>query len=798
MKGNNELNKIQFFFKQKVKDITETNSKKYFIKNSNKSNNSLYNVIFNKNNLTPSNKQIIISNKLTNSINANSYQKKFKYNKGLIHNTYKKNLSTRLYQSQNKLKNSSPVKNLSGYKKILDKMYDEYTINNENSKDNINKLLKKSFISEKNSFSKSKKTEIFSPINKNSYINYNFVKIKPVYLFGNKKSINKKNEIYKDKIIKIQSAFRGYYLRKIVVRGLKKYYGIIFIYKLLKRIIFKRKKKIYELFKKIKLDNMKKGSAYRSLKLKNEYLYSKKIFYNNSVSNEDSDKNAFSFSKSPNDLEKNNENNGSTTKKGYNRKKKFLINTLNHNIITPKIIKNKFSNYIKGISVTEYDNNNNKIIDNNSSLLSMKKNQESYTLASSSNKGDEKNIKKRKIFTKFFNKYEEKNSQPINVNTAHFFRKQISKINQNNKKYIYIHKNINQKCEKNFSSEKASNYNTIKYLNKKNNENNYKISNTLYNVYKFILLKIFKFIKNKFYETHYLNFIYQLKIKRKIFKLKKYYLFILLIILKIKKKRIKKYLDIYRENVLTIKAKDLIKYKIINNNNSNNKNFYNKIEVKSNIKNDRYQKKTMHKAYSNNNIIKNIRNERKYSKNEKSPNINIYIENNYNKKDLLMKLFKIKNKYINKLKSLYFNTWSNICYKMNSKLKKETARTQIKVNRKNGNEKIIVKKKNLRIKRINKQDISNNLEKKYNSLSKEKKMRIIKRMSDPDEYISLYNSFNKKMRNNSFNLANNNIFIHDEKDEIIKVYSIINKLESKKLLFRFFKLWKKEDKTIIK
>ena len=77
-------------------------------------------------------------------------------------------------------------------------------------------------------------------------------------------------------------------------------------------------------------------------------------------------------------------------------------------------------------------------------------------------------------------------------------------------------------------------------------------------------------------------------------------------------------------------------------------------------------------------------------------------------------------------------------------------------------------------------------------------MRIIKRMSDPDEYISLYNSFNKKMRNNIFNLANNNIFIHDEKDEIIKVYSIINKLESKKLLFRFFKLWKKVDKTIIK
>ena len=70
-------------------------------------------------------------------------------------------------------------------------------------------------------------------------------------------------------------------------------------------------------------------------------------------------------------------------------------------------------------------------------------------------------------------------------------------------------------------------------------------------------------------------------------------------------------------------------------------------------------------------------------------------------------------------------------------------------------------------------------------------MKIIKRVSKPDEYLLLYNSYSKNLRD-SINKCNNNEFLNEEKDmNINKIFYIINKLESKKLLFKFFKYWKK-------
>ena len=71
-------------------------------------------------------------------------------------------------------------------------------------------------------------------------------------------------------------------------------------------------------------------------------------------------------------------------------------------------------------------------------------------------------------------------------------------------------------------------------------------------------------------------------------------------------------------------------------------------------------------------------------------------------------------------------------------------------------------------------------------------MRIIKRISNPDEYLPLYNSYNKKLKNS--NLFSSDIFLEEEANTVDKVYYIINKIEIKKLLFKFFTYWKKNRK----
>ena len=774
MKGNHEPKIGKYYFKEKMQYLTSSNSKQYLKKNTNKT-------ISKKN---YSNELIIKKvdpRKSSNFTKISTYPKKFAYNNELIKKSSCRKKIEPIYKSENLSAYDAPIKNLSGYKKLLDMMVEEYASNNENSKENINKLLKKSSEKTKNQKINLKKTKILSPPTKNYIMNVNskIIKTKPLYYTSDERNTSRKKEIYNNKIIKIQACFRGFFLRKIVERGIKKYYGVAFIFKLLEKFILKRNKRTFKII--IPKQSTLSNDGYQNTKYKstkNDFLYTRKKYYNNILHNDSSEKNAFTFSKNRKELEGINDYN-----KKFGNSKENKITKINcYNLKSQK--NNKITQSMKEQRVPEYDLNY-KISNNNYSSLTS-----SF-------------IKKEKKFGKISNfnkKYQEIKNQPINVNTAYFFKKPIYKKNHSNRKmYIYIHKNIRQKEEKNLSSEKiSSNISSNKNLNLNNENNNSNFNhfninnNTLNNIYKYILVKLFKFIKTKFYKVYFQYFIYQLKIKRKVGQLKNFS-FLIQIIMKIDKKALKKYLNIYREKVLTLQATELIGY----NNNTNT--FNKKSTIKPNDSN-KFQIES-EKNYHSNIIINH----------NKSSDLEIGNKNNdkefllrNGRKDLLSKLFKIKNKLIDKYISIYFNKWKNLpnsiksknenAFKKNMQFNKNTLYQKYN-HFKNRREKITVNKRQLRIKRINNENYSQNTEIKKNDISKEKKMRIIKRISSPNEYLPLYNSYNKKLK--SSNLFSSDIFLEEESNTIDKVYYIINKIEIKKLLFKFFIYWKKKSKINI-
>ena len=280
--------------------------------------------------------------------------------------------------------------------------------------------------------------------------------------------------------------------------------------------------------------------------------------------------------------------------------------------------------------------------------------------------------------------------------------------------------------------------------------------------------------------------------------LKSNYSTLLSLILKIEKKRIKKYLDIYRENVLTLRANELIRYEKFKN--INKRSFINE-----DGKNNKYTKKLIKKNNNEVNINKNHKNKTEFKNNIKNSNLN-NIKNSSHKKDILIKLLKIKRKYLDKLTSKYFYRWIVNSNNINSK-KNFTFQKIIKYNINlnnnyntvnNESNKITVNKKKLKIKKVNDLKHSIKAEKKpHNSLSKEKTMRIIKRISNPEEYIELYNNtFSKNVRDSSRISNSNDILLKKESNLVLleKIFHIIDKLESKKKLFQFFIYWKKTKK----
>ena len=702
-------------------------------------------------------------NKIINSNNAKPISKNYNTNNLIKSYSNKKDI----YNSNEKIDNDRKIQNLSGYKQILDKMVEKYAIN-ENSKEKINNLLKKNITSQK--YLLLKKSKNFSPSLKKHVLDKNIsTKNKFKYFSGDNRSIKKKNESYMNKVVKLQAFWRGYYLRNIVVRGLKKYYGLIYIYKLLKKYFLKKNKNIFEILFEKELKSKERKSANFNSK-NNKFIYSKKFFYNSS---NNSDKNSFSFS-TPNDgtIENVSETKTKTfysnDKINTNIKNKFNFTKLERNSKTKE---NTFTNQYKEINLNQNNINININNDNKNNFLINNYYGTKDNLRSNIIKG-ENNSKIGRMTYNFFNKYENKDIKPDSKDSPYYFRKPIYKKAQN-KKYIYINKNIYK--DDNFSEKINSSNSKYDSNNSLNNRNKLKFNNTLYNIYKFVFYKIINMIKKKLYNIYFPNFIYQLKIKRKIGQIKLYHSILLSIILKKEKKIKKKYLDIYREKVLTLKANELLKYEKNNNIDSQ--------DIKKNKNKNKNKNLNIYKTYNENNNKSQIK-----LRNIKNTNSKI---NNKNK-NILLKLLKIKNKYINKSIVKYFNKWKKKPFIMLSyNNKSNNNKYNNNINKKRNI--IIVNKKKIKIKRDYKNNSLNNsqkIEDKSYSVSKEKKMKIIKRISKPDEYLLLYNSYSKNLRD-SINKYTNNILNEEKNIPLNKIFYIINKLESKKLLFKFFKYWKK-------
>ena len=789
MKRNNQINIMQKLQKKKLEKM-QPNANQYIKYSSNIIiNRNYYKTYINKNESPIKDKEEIKKEKY--AVNLRKIPRTHIYdNKNDLMKSYSLKKIVK-YKNKENYVNNIRENNFSGYKQILNKLIEQYA-SNENSKENINNLLKRNIINQKTLLMK--KSKIFSPrLKKNASYNKNEL-TKKIYNTGENRSIKKKNDFYTDNIIKLQAFWRGYFLRKIVVKGLKKYYGLIFIYRLLKKYLVRRNINVFKIIFGRKLIINKKKSFIIYSPLKNNFVYSKKLFYSNDLIN--SERSSFSFSNGKNENEKkgNNINEKLRIKTFYSKdKSQKTINSYNH-IYTeinanPKNYKNRLIYSAKEI----YINSNNKNQDTNMAF-SINKNYDSNILTSSVIKEDEKNIGMGRITINFFKKYgiKEKEKEPIdnNINNEYYFRKSIYKKVNKNKKYIYVHKNLNQKDDKDNSPRKINKSNNYNLYNTYNNykskeikkyENKFKINRSFYNIYKFVFSKLINVVKKKYYKKYFDNFIYQLKIRRKIQQIKLYNSKLLSIILKIEKKILKKYLDIYRENVLILKANELIK----NENNNNIIDNKNKIKNEENIGNIINNKKDVDKNVNNIKIYKNS-------------NLN-NIKCKYDKKDILKKLLNVKDKYIKNFLKKYFNKWetnsNNIISKNNSQYSNNTFNNYKCKTINNENNKITVNKKKLKIKRqynIHNINNSQNGERKSNNSSKEKKMKIIKRISKPNEYLLLYNSYNKNIRDSYKKLNSYDIFNDEIKNVTInKIFSIINKLESKKILFKYFISWKK-------
>ena len=750
----------------------------------------IYNTNINKSSLIPHFKEKE-EKKFPNAIKVNQISKKTKqYNNDII-KSYSDKKKDKFISIYNMI---LPPKKLSSYKQILDKMVEEFA-SDENRKENINTLLKRNIASQK--YLIMKKKIYFSPSFKQLICNNNkTIKKNEIISLTDNRSKNQRNKNFIYNIIKIQASWRGYYLRKIVVRGMEKYHGLIYIYRLLKKYILKRIKNIFDIL--MKTNNLRHNSK---SELKDQILYTKKILYSNATNT--SDRNSFSFSNNQNEIDKNINEQNTKTYFSNESNKQIIINPYSHYStefkMKPKFFKNRLTNSMKVINIKQNVNSNSNL--DSTSLITSNENIGSQLLYSSIIKNQNKNNQVGKVTSNFFKKYESETNHPVSIKSEFLFRKPIYKKASHKKKYIY---NNNNNANKNQINDKKNIYDKKKNYHSNSNYNTtykqeqiFHFNNTLFNVYKFVFAKFINFIKKKVYKLYFQNFLYQLKIKRKVMQLKSNYSTLLSLIQKIEKKRFKKYLDIYRENVLTLRANELIRYEKIKN--INKRSFINEDGK------NKYKKKFIKKNNNEININKNRKNKTEFKNNKKNSNLN-NTKNTSHKKDILIKLLKIKRKYLDKLTSKYFYRWIVNSNNINSN-KNFTFQKIIKYNINlnnnyntvnNESNKISVNKKKLKIKKVN--DLKHSLKaekKQHNSLSKEKTMRIIKRISNPEEYIELYNNtFSKNAKDSSRINNSNDILLKKESNLILleKIFHIIDKLESKKKLFKFFIDWKKTKK----
>ena len=272
-----------------------------------------------------------------------------------------------------------------------------------------------------------------------------------------------------DKIILIQSFWRSYFLRKLVVGGLEKYYSAIAIGKYLEQIMKRNKKYLFKIF----IDLLKKYSSNKKTKL-------------------------FSYRKRKNDIKRYIRN--TEDKNGSFGIPKDKVKDCIYFFIKKEQIKannNKYKcNKDQVLNITDYNWNNKKYQRNKVKIVSLynKKNDNKIKKEKSNNNFNAK----INLFIKKDNYY---NRRSPNYNNNSNCPKYFHKISNKNKKLtiekpkkIYVRKAVRENSNHNISNYFSSEISSI--VAKENNiktskENNYKVLYSLLSIIRRKYLNLF-------------------------------------------------------------------------------------------------------------------------------------------------------------------------------------------------------------------------------------------------------------------------------------------------------------------
>lgn len=582
-----------------------------------------------------------------------------------------------------------------------------------------------------------------------------------------------------NKIILIQSFWRSYFLRKLVVGGLEKYYSSIAISKYLENIFFQNKKSLFnyliELLKEYILYKNYSTFKYRNRGNNINIFFKEKDDTNNSF-------------EIPNDKKKDciyffiKREQNKLNKIKIKDSRNFIINNKKNNLnIKECNLKNEAKRRnTKNKIISLYDKNNNDKYskDNFKNNINIKINLFNHNNIKGNKNKNVKNIRflSEDSIIKNNIKYVHKNK--ININSKNN-KKLFQKIKPKN---IYAKKTIGEKSISNLikkeisSSSIQSNY--IK------NKMKLKIKSLLY---------FLKIIKIKFLHFYFVFFINNLKIEKKnnknsIFDFQK--------ICDILNKITIKYYFLRFKNIFSTKMSNITEKKKGNNTMV-------KIFPKRNI--TYYKKKNSKYNYAK---LAN-KTETNYQYQKIKVNKNNQIEK-YKKLKLLKKIIEKKLNLIKKKNIIYltkyFIIWKNKSQLLFTHLNNEKIERKYKsntVNSKIYRQKSDSKKKHVKVKY--KKTFSNLLNNysntfysstsnKKNYLSKStKKMKINKLMSN--SCSNLFSSFSKEIDSKSKqNLMN--IISKKNNDFYNKVIFLIKLIEKKNIIYKYFIEWKKESKKI--
>ena len=388
------------------------------------------------NNLSNSTNQMSAYNSLNYNSSSLEHIKISNFRKGKFHNHFIDNFiknKNETFYSYDRHKNIIPLK----YPKLLNnkisaknQFYDRYKENIKNTSPNTLTIYIENKVGKNDKYKKKHK---YKDKNNNLIKDYNLL----------------------DKIVLIQSFWRSYFLRKLIVGGLEKYYSAIAVGKYLEKIINRNKKNLFKIF----IDSLKIHFSNKKTKL-------------------------FSYIKSKNDIKryiKNNEDNNGSFGIPKDKVKDCIYFFIKKEQIKAK--NNKYNNNKKQmLNITDYNwNNNKKFKKHNVKIVSLydKKNNNKIKKENSN-----KNFNaKMNLFNKKDNYYNKRCSINNNNNSNypknfHKIRKKTKKLTEEKPKKIYVRKKVRENSTHNISNYFSNEISSI--VLKENNietpkDNNYKL-----------------------------------------------------------------------------------------------------------------------------------------------------------------------------------------------------------------------------------------------------------------------------------------------------------------------------------